>query len=71
MIGRDLIARSFRLSTTRVRFRYGDAAGHSCMAVAGAETNVITVETGSNERLSNMHAFAAAALNLLLKELER
>jgi hypothetical protein len=41
------------------------------MAVAGAETNVITVETGSNERLSNMHAFAAAALNLLLKELER
>ena len=51
--------------------RYGDAAGHSCMAVAGAETAAITLETGSNERLSNMHAFAATALNLLLKELQR
>ena len=51
--------------------RYGDAAGHSCMAVAGAETNAITLETGSNERLTNMHAFAATALNLLLTELQR
>src|SRR3974390_2008472 len=51
--------------------RYGDAAGHSCMAVAGAETNAITLETGSNARLSNMHAFAATGLNLLLKELQR
>lgn len=51
--------------------RYGDAAGHSCMAVAGAETSVITLETGSNDRHANMHAFAAAALNLLLKELAR
>src|SRR6516225_3975867 len=51
--------------------RYGDAAGHSCMAVAGSATAAITLETGSNERLSNMHAFAATALNLLLKELER
>ena len=51
--------------------RYGDAAGHSCMAVAGAEITAITLETGRNERLSNMHAFAATALNLLLKELQR
>ncbi len=51
--------------------RYGDAAGHSCMAVAGKETSVITLETGSNDRQANMHAFAAAALNLLLKELSK
>jgi nicotinamide-nucleotide amidase len=49
--------------------RYGDAAGHSCMAVAGPETRVITLETGSNDRAGNMQAFAAAALGLLLKEL--
>jgi nicotinamide-nucleotide amidase len=50
--------------------RYGDAAGHSCMAVAGSATAVITLETARNDRQANMHAFAAAALNLLLKELE-
>jgi len=51
--------------------RYGDAAGHSCMAVAGVETKVITLETGSNDRQANMQAFAKTALSLLLKELER
>jgi PncC family amidohydrolase len=51
--------------------RHGDAAGHSCMAVAGTETAVITLETGSAERLENMHAFAGTALELLLKELSR
>jgi nicotinamide-nucleotide amidase len=51
--------------------RYGDAAGHSCMAVAGTDTSVITLETGSNDRQANMQAFAATALKLLLKELER
>jgi PncC family amidohydrolase len=49
--------------------RYGDAAGHSCMAVAGASTTVITLETGSNDRQGNMHAFAKTALSLLLKNL--
>jgi PncC family amidohydrolase len=49
--------------------RYGDAAGHSCMAVAGAATDVITLETGSNDRQANMHAFAKTALGLLLKNL--
>ena len=49
--------------------RYGDAAGHSCMAVAGAQTRVTTLETGSNDRLGNMQTFASTALNLLLKEL--
>src|SRR3974390_1668902 len=51
--------------------RYGDAAGHSCMAVAGTDTSVLTLETGSNDRQANMHAFAATGLNLLLKELQR
>ncbi len=49
--------------------RYGDAAGHSCMAVAGADTKVITLETGSNDRLGNMQVFASTALNLLLQQL--
>jgi nicotinamide-nucleotide amidase len=49
--------------------RYGDAAGHSCMAVAGTATKVITLETGKSDRQANMQLFAATALNLLLKEL--
>ena len=49
--------------------RYGDAAGHSCMAVAGAATTVMTLETGSNDRQANMQAFAKTALGLLLKNL--
>jgi len=51
--------------------RYGDAAGHSCMAVAGVATSAITLETGSNERQANMQTFAATALKLLLKELKQ
>jgi nicotinamide-nucleotide amidase len=51
--------------------RYGDAAGHSCMAVAGPQAAVTTLETGSADRLANMHTFAATALNLLLQNLER
>jgi nicotinamide-nucleotide amidase len=51
--------------------RYGDAAGHSCMALAGGADAVITLETGSAARLGNMHAFASAALNLLLQNLSR
>ena len=51
--------------------RYGDAAGHSCMAVAGAQAEVMTLETGSSDRLENMHVFATTALNLLLRNLSR
>src|SRR6201987_5092443 len=40
--------------------RYGDAAGHSCMAVAGGHTSVITLETGKNDRQANMQEFAKA-----------
>jgi nicotinamide-nucleotide amidase len=49
--------------------RYGDPAGHSCIAVAGPVEASVTVETGSADRLANMHVFATAALNLLLKTL--
>ena len=49
--------------------RYGDAAGHSCMAVAGPAQSAMTLETGSPDRLANMHVFAGTALNLLLREL--
>src|SRR5208337_4122793 len=45
--------------------RYGDAAGHSCLAVVGASERSLTLETGSADRLANMRAFAAAALDLL------
>jgi nicotinamide-nucleotide amidase len=49
--------------------RYGDAAGHSCIAVAGSAEQAITLETGSSDRRANMLAFAAAALDLLEKAL--
>ena len=45
--------------------RYGDAAGHSCIALTGAAERAITLETGSSDRRANMLAFAAAALDLL------
>ena len=46
--------------------RYGDPAGHACIAVAadGIE-RVTTLRTGSADRLANMRAFAAAALEQL------
>ena len=47
--------------------RYGDAPGHSCIAVAGGAEEAMTLETGKPDRLENMHAFTAAALNFLLK----
>lgn len=48
---------------------YGDAAGHSCLAVSGPVELVITVETGVGDRAANMRAFARAALELLGKAL--
>jgi PncC family amidohydrolase len=50
--------------------RYGDAAGHTCIALAGPSAEkAITLETGSDDRAANMRAFAAAALNLLAEAL--
>jgi PncC family amidohydrolase len=51
--------------------RYGDAAGHSCIGIAGAEASAMTLETGKSDRLDNMHVFASTALNFLLRNLER
>ena len=45
--------------------RYGDAPGHSCIAVVGAAERAITIETHQSDRVANMRAFAAAALQLL------
>ena len=45
--------------------RYGDSAGHACIAVVGPVERVITVETGDSDREANMWVFARAALDLL------
>ena len=45
--------------------RYGDGAGHACIAVAGPVERVITLETGVADREANMWTFAKAALDLL------
>jgi nicotinamide-nucleotide amidase len=45
--------------------RYGDPAGHTCMAVAGPLERTTTLRTGSADRLANMEAFARRALELL------
>lgn len=47
--------------------RYGDPAGHVCLAVSGPKEVSQTLRTGSQDRVANMQAFAAAAL-LLLEE---
>lgn len=48
--------------------RYGYPPGHACFAVAGPGTERSkTLETGSPDRVANMHAFAAAALELLIE----
>jgi nicotinamide-nucleotide amidase len=49
--------------------RYGDSAGHSCIAIAGPVERSITVETGSADRVANMRTFSAAALNLLIESM--
>ncbi|MCC6179010.1 MAG: CinA family protein [Chloroflexi bacterium] len=45
--------------------RYGDAAGHACVGVAGPRERADTIETGQDNRMANMETFAWAALNLL------
>ena len=45
--------------------RYGDAAGHACIAVTGPLERSITLETGEADREANMWIFARAALELL------
>jgi PncC family amidohydrolase len=47
--------------------RYGDKAGHTCIAVVGPLERAVTLETGSADRRANMDAFAKRALELLLE----
>jgi nicotinamide-nucleotide amidase len=49
--------------------RYGDPAGHAWVAVSGPREQAARVATDKAERLANMHAFAAAALELLEQSL--
>jgi PncC family amidohydrolase len=49
--------------------RYGDASGHSCFAISGPLEDVLTIETGSADRLANMRAFASEALMWLHRKL--
>ena len=45
--------------------RYGDAAGHSCIAVCGPVMRVETLETGLDDREENMWLFARRTLGVL------
>ena len=45
--------------------RYGDSAGHACIAVTGPVERAITVETGDDNREANMLVFAKVAFDLL------
>jgi nicotinamide-nucleotide amidase len=49
---------------------YGDAAGHTCIALSGPVEMALTIETGEADRWGNMQAFAAGALELLKRGLE-
>ena len=50
--------------------RYGDAAGHTCIAVTGPDfSKAVTLETGSADRVANMRAFGLRALELLAEAL--
>ncbi len=45
--------------------RYGDPAGHTCIAVSGPAERAVTLRTGSADRQANMETFAKRALELL------
>jgi PncC family amidohydrolase len=51
--------------------RYGDPAGHAWVAVSGPSEASARVATGQNNRLRNMHAFAAAAFELFEQTLTK
>jgi PncC family amidohydrolase len=66
---RDLLGTTWGLAETGATGptgnRYGDAAGHACLAVAGPVERAVTLETARADREANMWAFARAALELL------
>ena len=50
---------------------YGDAPGHSALALVGPVERAVTMETGNADRPVNMMAFAKRALELFVEELSR
>lgn len=51
--------------------RYGDPAGHACLAIAGPVEDSQTLSTGSADRVANMRLFAGRSLALLISALKR
>ena len=45
--------------------KYGDKAGHTCIALAGPLARAVTIATGETDRQTNMRAFARHALEML------
>ena len=66
---REILGTTWALSETGASGptgnRYGDDAGHACIAVSGPIERAITIETGDNDREGNMWVFARAAFTLL------
>ena len=50
--------------------RYGDAPGHTAIAVSGRVERATTIETGRSDRVENMDVFATAVLRVLREVLE-
>lgn len=50
--------------------RYGDPAGHTCIAISGPAERAVTLRTDSDDRAANMQAFAKRALELLAEAIE-
>ena len=51
--------------------RYGDPAGHTCIAIAGPHETVLTYRTGSDDRVANMRAFALRTLETMEAALDQ
>lgn len=49
--------------------RYGDKAGHTCIAIAGVTARAITIETGDADRQKNMRVFAQRALEMFAESI--
>jgi PncC family amidohydrolase len=49
--------------------RYGDPAGHTCIAIAGPSERTLTLRTGGDDRRANMLAFATRALELFAEQI--
>ena len=66
---RTRFATDWGLSETGATGPTGNRYG--CIGIAGLEPSAMTLETGSPDRLANMHVFASTALNFVLQNLSR